>query len=1399
MPDFQDAFISYGRADSKAFAAKLNQRLLEAGLKSWFDMDDIPVGVDYQKQIDQGIELTHNFLFVISPHSVNSSYCGKELDLAARLHKRIIPILHVEETSYELWQARNPQGTEAEWIAYQAAGKHSCYPNMPPELARINWAFFREGVEDFEAAFAGLLDLFQQHQFYVRQHTQLLAQALQWQREQYQRPYLLAGEDLVAAQHWLRYPVKEANLPCPPTDLHCEFITESIKNAHNLMTQVFLSYAEEDRAIAHQIRRYLNHQGITVWTAQGDIQSGVDFHIAIQQGVEEADNVVFVLSPDACMSEYCSFELDMAQQYHKRIVPLLVAPVGLEKLPPAVQHLQHIDLTQPPDTSVYQQGMSRLFQTLQQDANYHATHKNLLVKALKWHRQNQNASILLRGHDLRRAEAWLSVARSKETWGATALHVALLEESLKQPPDIASDVFISYSRANADFARRLNEALQIHGKVTWFDQESIASGTDFQQEIYRGIESCDNFVFVLSPHAVQSPYCADEVDYAVRLNKRLIPLLYRPVETASVHSELSKIQWIEFSQTDGDFHASLGELIRTLDTDRDHVRNHTRWSRRALEWHQTERSSDLLLRGSEFALAESWLGEAIKYGKVPPPSALHRELIEASRVAIQAERNRERRQTTTLRSLLSIVANAYTQAEAQRQRAEIVQEGQIRALSRYSQALQAANQSLEARVESLRAGRQLQQQQARITVSTTLQAEVMAALRSTLSAGPEFNQLTGHTQPIPDVAISPDGQIIATASLDGTVRLWNPQGAWLRTLEGHTDGVYGVCFSPNGAQLATAGADHTVRLWSVTGNPMMTLMGHEDWVYGVCFRADGEYIASCSVDRTVRVWTLAGKYVRSLLHDDTVIDVCFSSDGARLATACVDAKVRLWHEDGTLLQVWEGHTGPVTTVRFSPQGDVLASGSVDGTLRLWDRASGNSEVLHGHRDSVWKVRFSSDGQTLVSASSDNSLIFWNRVGHSLLTLKGHQDTVSAVALHPHAPIVISGSYDKTIRFWRYTLPRVQIIAADAAGVNDVALLAADALAGQDGTASIATDRSLAIAPNTPAQATLLATADARGNVQVWTPTGKNCRSWPAHNDPVKGIAWNAPAKILATASIDTTVKLWRSSGELLNSLLGHHLAVRRIAFSPDGQWLATASYDKTVGIWSVTGERICTLQGHTDQVWDVAFAPSNRGKDVLLATTGWDKTVCLWRLEEVLQSENRSATAGRKDGLKPWRIFEGHQDVVANLCFSPTGDRLATASQDRTVKVWSLEGQLQYSLEHEQAVMAVCFSPDGRWIATAGFDRQITLWSSDGRQLQTLAGHTDTIWQLQFQDTQLISASEDGTVRIWFLDRDHLSAVASLHDLPLEALIDRACHQVQDYLKHNLSLEASDRTLCQER
>jgi hypothetical protein len=136
MKNLFDAFISYGRADSKAFATKLHARLLEQGLKVWFDQNDIPLGVDYQNQIDDGIEKSHNFLFIIAPHSVNSPYCRKEIELAIQRNKRIIPLLHIEQINQEIWQQRFLNGTAQEWEAYKAKGLHTSFQNMHPTISK---------------------------------------------------------------------------------------------------------------------------------------------------------------------------------------------------------------------------------------------------------------------------------------------------------------------------------------------------------------------------------------------------------------------------------------------------------------------------------------------------------------------------------------------------------------------------------------------------------------------------------------------------------------------------------------------------------------------------------------------------------------------------------------------------------------------------------------------------------------------------------------------------------------------------------------------------------------------------------------------------------------------------------------------------------------------------------------------------------------------------------------------------------------------------------------------------------------------------------------------------------------------------------------------------------------
>ncbi|HEY9646737.1 MAG TPA: toll/interleukin-1 receptor domain-containing protein, partial [Chroococcidiopsis sp.] len=651
MIDFQDAFISYGRADSQAFCTTLYERLLAAGCRVWFDQNDIPLGVDFQNQIDDGIEKAHNFLFVISPHSVNSPYCLKEIELALRLNKRIIPLLHVEKISQDTWQQRNPGKGEEDWQAYQAQGLHSCFANMHPAIGKINWVYFREGIDDFEQSLAGLLTIFERQKEYVELHTQLLARSLEWERHYRETRYLLTGDDRTEAENWLSVSFQGEQAPCEPTDLHCEYICESIKNANNLMTQVFLCYSPKDEAIAKVISRALMRQRFTLWSSVLDVEPGNTSDDALRRGIERADNFVFLLSSDSQASKQCQKSLEHAFNYNKRVIPLKVEAAsaanrrqkrGLSQIydrlgdedehfasiSAKLQAIQAIDFSRHDDPTQMRAALDRLLQDLTEDANYYEQHKNLLVKALRWQEQHRNPSLLLRGHALRQSEAWLRSAKGRSRQPLLPIQDEFIVESQKHPPDASVAVFISYSMADSDFARKLNNALQTHGKSTWFDQESIASGSDFQQEIFQGIESADNFLFVISPNSIESPYCESEVEHAKQLNKRIIPVMYRDVSPADLPAALATTQWVDFRKHQGDFLPNFGELVRALETDLTYVRDHTRLQIRAMEWELEDRDDSFLLRGRQLTRAERWLEQSTT--KRPAPTRLQALYVAAS-------------------------------------------------------------------------------------------------------------------------------------------------------------------------------------------------------------------------------------------------------------------------------------------------------------------------------------------------------------------------------------------------------------------------------------------------------------------------------------------------------------------------------------------------------------------------------------------------------------------------------------------------------------------------------------------------------------------------------------------------------------------------------------------------
>ncbi|KAK2038165.1 WD40 repeat-like protein [Colletotrichum somersetense] len=253
-----------------------------------------------------------------------------------------------------------------------------------------------------------------------------------------------------------------------------------------------------------------------------------------------------------------------------------------------------------------------------------------------------------------------------------------------------------------------------------------------------------------------------------------------------------------------------------------------------------------------------------------------------------------------------------------------------------------------------------------------------------------------------------------------------------------------------------------------------------------------------------------------------------------------------------------------------------------------------------------------------------------------------------------------------------------------------------------------------------------------------------------HRGIVISVAFSGDGTQLASASHDYTVKVWdAATGQCLRTLGGHSDFVNSVAFSGDGTQLASASDDKTVKIWDAATDHclrtlaghsdaviscLRTLGGHSDFVNSVAFS----GDGTQLASASDDKTVKVW-----------DAATGQC-----LRTLGGHSDFVNSVAFSGDGTQLASASADTTTKVWdAATGQCLQTLNgHTSFVYSAAFSGDGTQLASASYDKTFKVWdATTGQCLRTLAGHSSSVTSVAFSGdgTQLVSASWDKTVKVW--------------------------------------------------
>jgi len=253
-----------------------------------------------------------------------------------------------------------------------------------------------------------------------------------------------------------------------------------------------------------------------------------------------------------------------------------------------------------------------------------------------------------------------------------------------------SDVFVSYRRKDVDFVKEVVNAIKDTGREVWVDWEDIPPGVEgFSDEIQLGIEAADAFIAILSPAYLESEYCLMELREALRLKKRIVPIVYQKFEPAPPPDGIGHINWVYFTPhagQDNTFEQSFPKVIEALEADHEHSREHTRLLTRAINWEKKEKSNGFLLSGAEIDQAEAWQVQAAT--KNPAPTELQLEYVLTSR---KHQRQQQKRVTTAIGVLmvLAVIAAIYAvfQANAARISEQIAHSESLAAA-----ALQAGNE-----------------------------------------------------------------------------------------------------------------------------------------------------------------------------------------------------------------------------------------------------------------------------------------------------------------------------------------------------------------------------------------------------------------------------------------------------------------------------------------------------------------------------------------------------------------------------------------------------------------------------------------------------------------------------------------------------------------------------------